>query len=367
MTQRTLNPIVLLAATLSVSTLAVIGLLPRPAIAFTSAPAPTESQVIASLSATGVRPTLTRLAETGSELSATAQALCAQPSVTALERARAAWRAAYLAWRRAEPFQFGPLKPLELAKRIGYGPANIQVLEGALASPDLSALLRTPDTRGYAAAEFLLFAPKDAPAATRDQRCAHLTEVTGEIAALTAQAVQVWEQDYEPGFLAAGDGEPFLLPGDALSLPVAEALNVTERMLRDRIGPPSGFFKAPAAPERLEARHSGTSRDALRASLEGLRLMLLGDGETGIAALVATHDGVLSRRNPKLAAELDRRFEKAIAALGEDKRPLHEELRDKPKRLKRLYREVERLQQDIEEVTLVLELDVLPTNLMPVF
>ncbi len=354
-------------AVLGLPALALTGLLLAPAGTPSAAAAPTEPQVLATLSERGVRPTLTALAGTGSELSAAVQALCARPDAAGLERARAAWRAAYLAWRRAEPFQFGAVKELELGKQIGYGPANTQVLDAAVTSPDLSHLLRSPDTRGYAATEFLLFAPNDAQSATRDQRCAHLTEVTREIAVLTARAARVWEQEYQSSFLAAGDGKPFLLPGDALSLPVAEALNVTERMLRDRIGPPSGFFEEPADPERLEAWHSGASRDGLRASLEGLRLLVLGDGDSGVAALVATRDGVLSKKDPKLAAALDRRLEKAIAALGDDERPLHLELQDKPKRLKRLYREIERLQEEIEEVTLVLELDVLPTNMAPAF
>ncbi|AFL72250.1 imelysin family protein [Thiocystis violascens] len=351
---------------LSALTLTALLLTPGTPTAADSA-APTESQVLATFSLTGVRPTLSDLANAGANLTGAVRALCERPDAAGLERARAAWRTAYLAWRRAEPFQFGALKALELGKRIGKEPANTTVLDGAVTSPELGHLLRSPDARGYAAAEFLLFVPGDARTATRDQRCAHLTDTTAEIADLTALALAVWRQESESGFRAAGDGAPFLLPGDALSLPIAEALNVTERMLRDRIGPASGFFEGPADPERLEAWHSGTSREALRASLEGLRLLMLGDGATGVAALVATRDGVLSRKDPKLAARLERRFAKSIAELDDTGRPLHEELRDQPNRLKRLYREVERLQKDIEEVTLVLELDVLPTNMQPAF
>lgn len=320
----------------------------------TTAVAPSEAQVLATLAHTGVRATLTDLSRTGGDLASAVGTLCAQPDETTLAQAREAWRAAYLSWRRAEPFLFGPVKALGLERRIGVWPPNIQVLEGAVTSSDLAPLLRTADTRGYAATEFLLFVPSDARTATADRRCAHLLDASREIAELTARAPAVWEADYERRFLAAGDGEPFLTPGDALSLPIASALNVTERMLRDRIGPASGIFEGEPDLQWLDGRHSDSARAGLGASLEGLRLMLV-EGETDIASLVATRDGVLSRRDPQLAASLERQIAKSIAALGEDERAL-------PDRLKRLYREVERLQQQLVEVSLVLELDVLPTN-----
>ncbi len=341
----------------AVGTLAVSAT--KGTVARLPAQTPIEARALRTLVDAGVRPALGEMASMGGVLASATQRLCAAPDVNGLQRARNAWRQAYAAWRRAEPFLFGPIKALQLDRRIGFWPANTTVLEAAVASDDLLDLLLKDDARGYAAAEYLLFHPSDPAAATADGRCAHLYEITMEIADLTAEARRLWEQDYEHRFLSAGDGEPFLLPGDALSLPFAEALNLTERMLRDRIGHPSGLFDGQAKPERLEAWHSGSSREGLKASLEGLRMLVIGDGEAGVANLVATRDGVLSKRDPKLAADLRRRLDKALAALADNDGPLHEEVSKRSKRLRRLYREVERLQEDLVEATLVLELNVL--------
>lgn len=328
------------------------------AVAPTAPTASPESAALKTLAEAAVRPALAQLADTGAALADAVEALCVHPQTEPLAQARAAWRAAYTAWRRAEPFLFGPLKGLELHKRIGVWPTNTQVLDAAVSTEVMRDLLAAADARGYAAAEYLLFAPGDAAAATAAGRCAHLRDVTAEMADLTGQAPAIWAQDYERRFVAAGDGDPFLVPGDALSLPLAEALNVTERMLRDRIGYPSGFFEDQARPERLEAWHSGSSRLGLTASLEGLRMMI-GDGDTSIATLIATRHGVLSQPDPTLAAALVRQIDEALADLAGGDRPLHEALRDRPKRLRRLYRAVERLQEQLVEATLVLELDVL--------
>ncbi len=323
-----------------------------------------ESRTLQTVAQVGVRPALDRMAGTGSELAGGVRALCEQPSAASLEQARDAWREAYRAWRRAELFLFGPMEELELEKRIGYWPANRIVLDVAVAAEDVAAedmagILRSNDARGYAAVEHLLFAPGDAAAATADARCAHLRDLTAEIADLTARARSAWTDDYEQRFLAAGDGEPFLLPGDALSLAFAEALNVTERMLRDRIGYPSGLFDGEVKPELLEAWQSGTSREGLRATLEGLQMLVVGDGKTGVASLIATRDGVLSKKDPRLAADLERRLAKALAALDKEDRAARDALLDGPKLLRRLYRDVQRLQEQLVEATLVLELNVL--------
>ncbi len=246
---------------------------------------------------------------------------------------------------------------LELEKRIGTSPPNRVVLDTASAADDMQDLLRSYDVRGYAALEHLLFKADDLSAVAR--RCAHLRDIANEIADLTAESRDAWFDDFEQRFLAAGDGDPFLLPGDALSLPFAEALNVTERMLRDRIGHPSGLFDGEVKPDAFEAPISGTSLQGLRATLEGLQSLMVGDGENGVSSLIATRDGVLSTKDPKLAAAVTRRLQKLVDALDADGSGAAETIADSPKQLKRLYHQTERLQEQLIEATLVLELNVL--------
>jgi hypothetical protein len=314
--------------------------------------------VLVSLASNGIRPSLTQVADTAQKLSASTRQLCEQRDAASLDKAQDAWREAYMAWRRAAPFMFGPAGKLE--RQLGK-PVNGVVLDAAVSEDDLSRLRKNSDVRGYAGAEHLLFVPADAAAATAADRCAHLQDVTSEIADLTGRARQEWDQGFGKEFIAAGDGKPFLIPGDALSLALAESLNTTETLLRDGIGFPSGFFEGNAKPELLEAWRSNSSREAFQATLDGLRLALIGDESSGIAELVATKDGLISRKDPALAADMHKQLEKiqkTIAGLGGSDLVLHAELQKNPSKLKSLYKQLQKLQDQLVEVALVLELDV---------
>lgn len=319
----------------------------------------TESQVLAALAGKGAQPSLTRVAGTAGKLDASARQLCEKRDAASLEQARGAWREAFLAWRRAETFLFGLGDKLK--RPLGKWPAHEVVLDAAVKSKDFRHLRGNADLRGYAAAEYLLFVPKDAATATTAQRCDHLLDVTGEIAGLTGRAQQEWDKNFGKEFMSAGDGKPFLTPGDALSLAFAEMLNVTERLLRERIGMPSGFFKENVKPDQLEAWHSKSARDAFMATLEGFRLELMGDGTTSVARLVAAKDGLVSKKDPALAVDIGKqldKIEKTIAGLGGRDLDLHTELKNNPTRLKGLYQQIQKLQDQLVEASLVLELDV---------
>jgi predicted lipoprotein len=320
----------------------------------------TESDVVAALARQGAQSSLTQVAGTARELAVSARLLCEKRDAASLEQAQGAWRKAYHAWRRAMPFLFGPAEKLK--RPLGTWPVNEVVLDKATESADLRHLLKEPDVRGYGGAEYLLFVPKDVVQATAGERCAHLIDVTGEIADLANRAKEEWEQSYGSELISAGDGKPFLIPADALSLAFAETLNVTERMLRDGIGAPSGFFgEENAKPERLEAWRSNSSRDTFQATIEGLRLAVIGDGNVGVAGLVAVKDGLVSPRDPALAADIREQFEeieKTIAGLGGQDLVLYKELQGNSSKLKSLYKQIDKLQKQLVEASLVLELDV---------
>lgn len=319
----------------------------------------TESQVLAALARNGALPGLTRVADSAGALVASARQLCDKRDDASLEQARAAWREAFLAGRRAAPFLFGPGNKLKLP--LGNWPAHAVVLDAAVKPGKFRPMRGNAEARGYAAAEYLLFAPQDAAAATAEERCEHLLDVTGEIAALAARAKREWDEGFGKAFVSAGDGKPFLIPADALSVVVAEMLNITEKTLRDRIGLPSGFFLADVKPDQLEAWHSRSTRDAFAATVEGLRVAFIGDGTTGMGALVATRDGLVSKKDPALAADIGKQLDKIdriLADLGGRDVDLHAELADKPARLKSLYQQIQKLQDQLVEASLVLELDI---------
>lgn len=319
---------------------------------------PTESDVLVALADKGARPSLTQVADTAQKLSAATRQLCEQRDAASLGKTQDAWKEAYMAWRRAAPFLFGPADRLErqLSRQV-----HAVVLDAAVSQNELSHLRKNPDARGYAAVEHLLFSPGDAAAATAADRCAHLDDVTGEIAALTGRAKDDWDQGFGKEFVAAGDGKPFLIPGDALSLVLAKSLNTTEVLLRDGISLPSGYFEVEVKPELLDAWRSNSSREAFQATLDGLGLALTGGEPASVAELIATRDGVFSKKDPALAADMRKQFvkiRKTIAGLGGPGLALHAELKNQPAKLKSLYQQIQKLQDQLVEATLVLELDV---------
>ncbi|MDR1726637.1 MAG: imelysin family protein [Acidobacteriota bacterium] len=315
---------------------------------------PTESDAVAAFVSGGARPGVSQAAATADRLAAASRKLCLQPGEGALRQAREAWRDAYRAWRRAEPFLFGPADKLE--QRFGSWPTNAVVLDAAVSSPEYRDVRGNADVRGFPALEHLLFAPRSAKEATAGERCAHLADVSGEVAELTRAIDRAWRQDFGKGFASAGDGKPFLVPGDALGMAMTKAVGVTEHLLRERIGLPAGFFKAPPKADYLEAWLSRDTLDGFKAAVEGLRMSLSGGGEAAILELLATKDGLVEKKDPALASDIRKqlaKIERAVDGLGDGDR-----IRRDPAKLKGLYKQVQTLQDQLIEASLVLELDV---------
>jgi len=318
----------------------------------------TESELLAVLAGKAIEPGLAKAAAASQELAESARSLCKQKNDEALKQPRLAWKQAYLAWRTAQPMMLQG-KEYKAEQLLEHWPANEAVMNGATASKELTHLLANPDVRGFAGAEYLLFAPAGVDEATTAGRCDHLQSVVAEIADQAATNQLQWRRQ-APAFVAAGDGTPYLLPGDALSLVFARMLNVAERLLRDRICAPSGFFEGKAKTELLEAWRSDASRQSFQASIDGLRRLLLGNGEGAVVDLVAVKDGLVSKRNPQLAEDVRKQLERIDAQLAalKDGNGLRKDLQQDDKVLQPLYKSIEKLQKQIVEASLSLEVDV---------
>lgn len=317
--------------------------------------APTESAVLATLVNKAAQPSLKQASTAAQSLAQAVRQLCRQRDDASLKQARQAWRKAYLAWRKASPFYFGPAQGL--GKSLGL-PINEVVLKAAVTSSEFGDMLQKKDLRGFYAAEYLLFVPKDAAGATGAGRCAHLADITGEIAAKLNQAQQAWAGAYGRELMTAGNGKPFLLPGDALSIFVANAVNLTEVVLRDQISIPSGYFEGASKPEYLSAWRSNSAKESFQAVVEGLRMVVEG-GQDSLAELVATKDGLVSKKDPELAKAMRKQLAEVEDAVDDlDGDGLYDELKDDPDELRDVYDRLQALQDQIIEASLVLELDV---------
>lgn len=326
-----------------------------------SASTPSESHVLEVLATKAIDPALGEMAETALQLSQASEALCRDKEEASLSKARDAWREAYLSWRRSSPFLIGPAAELSLPKRIGGWRANDTLYTAITSSDDFHYMRDNIELRGYAAAEYILFSASDPVSTATDIRCGHLLDVTREIAELTASANSRWHKEFREGFVNAGNGQPFLIPGDALSPVVAQVLNTTEVLLRDYIGSPSNFFEKKTKPELLEAWHSNTTGAALLAAVKGIAQALEGDEPAGILTLVATKDGAANKKDPALAKSIGKQLEKIEKTITElnNKHPnIHAELANNKSTLKPLYKQLQKLQDNIAKSALVLELDV---------
>ena len=317
---------------------------------------PTESDVLSALADSGISANLGQTVDAAGRLAAAVGNLCAAPDEGRLQLARAAWRDAWLSYKRTELFLFDSGD--KLTQSLGNWPVNDVMLDAVVSSEKYRHANSGTDVRGFPGSEYLLFKPKDAATATADERCNHLTDITSEITNLLSDARQEWEQTLKSKFISAGDGEPFLVPGDALSLAVVRMLNVVEHMLREGMGVPSGFFIGGVEgtrPDRLEAWISKSTADGFLATLGGVRRVLM-DGSTSIADLIAMKDGLVEAKNPALVADIRKQLdkvEKTVAGLGGSER-----IHRNTSVLKNLYKQVQKLQDQLIEAALVLELNV---------
>lgn len=316
-----------------------------------------EREALNSIVTKGVLPTLEHLSVTAEDLTVAINTLCKQPSKENIQLTKQQWQEAFLSWRRAAPFLFGPANKLE--RYIGQWPIEPLLLDGILKQPELKPMLAERDLRGYAAIEFMLYNYDSVKQVTAPAHCEHLIDISVEINQRIQLAKQQWQDDFSGTFLAAGDGQPYLTANDALSAAYAEPLNQLERLLWNGLGEPSGFFKTDVYPKKLDARHSGLTKQALTASIQGLGDALqVENSEAGFINLIATKNGLLYKKDPELAKQVELDYQAVKVAVNKLPTSIYQDLNDDKTLLKDLYLALNQLQLDLVQGSLVLELNV---------
>ncbi len=344
----------LLRASLCCS-LALLTLIPAAGLAGE----PEQLDTLATLTNSSLTAEIENLKHGAGELHTAIIQLCSKPDTEHLQLARQSWSKAFLAVRQTEPLRLTTeLKRSRDLTRV----TNAIVLDAALADAQLADLLAQKESRGYLAIEQMLFAPQDAAAATTPNRCAHLQTTAAELKTWAQQVFDLWQNELAPGLRNAGDGQPYLAANEPLNLLMAGLLNSSEWMLRDRISVPSGLFETAAKPELLEGGTSNSAVAAFTATIDGMAAILgTPDSMNGLLYLVATQDGLVSKKDPGLAEDIVDRMDdiRAILAdLGKASVPLATSLTMNNKVLKKLYKEVNKLQKLLIKASLVLELNV---------
>lgn len=320
--------------------------------------APSESEVLGVLASQGVDAHMSQLVDSATNLDESVTTLCKSANEENLNAARKSWHKAFIAWRESLPFLIEPANKLEAS--LGK-PINDIVLNAVVSSAEFSSMRKESDVRGYTGVEFLLFSPKNAEQVVADLRCIHLNDLIKEIREKTTAARDSWIANFRDGFVLAGNGEPYLIPGDALSLIVAKWLNTTETILRDGLRVPSNNFDGKAKPKMLNAPYSRSSRAGFEAALTGLESMLVGDGKSGLLHLVATKDGLAHKKDPQLAEDIVEQFselKETLAEFEQDNLDLYSALEQDEDSLQDFYQQLNELQQLVVKAVQVLELDI---------
>ena len=147
---------------------------------------PDEAEVLTSITDDVIVPSYEALASETANLSDALDALCAAPSVSALDDAREAWRGARAAWSRSEASGLGPLLDRRSTGVIAWALTEPERIDSLLASDfaiteDFIRNNISSTQRGLGGIEYVLFA-EGAALAADPARCAYLT-ATGKVAA----------------------------------------------------------------------------------------------------------------------------------------------------------------------------------------
>ncbi|MCV6584527.1 MAG: imelysin family protein [Marinibacterium sp.] len=237
------------------------------------------------------------LAADSAALAQVAQADC-QPDSPDL---RAAFGAAFDDWVRVSHLLFGPSETEDRAFALAFWPDPRGSTPKALAT-----LIRDEDpaaqdladfaevsiaARGFYALEFLLYDPQ--LAVPGPYHCALVQVISADIAALTADILQGWEDGYADLMRGAGSNDTYRSTIEAQRQLFTALSTGLEFTAQTRLGRPLGTFDKPR-PQRAEARRSARSLRHVILSLEATR---------DLAAGLSEHDPAL---DAAFATALDR-------------------------------------------------------------
>ncbi|RMG68606.1 MAG: hypothetical protein D6722_11635, partial [Bacteroidetes bacterium] len=123
-------------------------------------------------SETLIRPGYAAATTTAASLLAQVEALDATADTSSLLAARLAWQEAATAWQAVQFYDFGPAENSfgTLLEDLGTFPADTAGIEAYLTAGDTTLANFDRDTRGFAALDYLLFAPQGGSVGTTAAR-----------------------------------------------------------------------------------------------------------------------------------------------------------------------------------------------------
>jgi predicted lipoprotein len=304
--------------------------------------APTRPEVLEALVLEQVVPDIRALPGVSNRLRVALESLAEAPSSAALVTAQAAFRAALLAWQRAQTFRSGPLVESNTFLRAAFWPvrgANLEQLLTGNAPLDAARVEALGvDAKGLFALERLLWerpqgAPEgwlEGPHAPRARRFAQL--LAEDIATRVAAAASTLGDGRSFARSFAAEGQAGLTRLITQNVETLESIAV-DRLQRALALHQQGRLRL----GELPADFSGLSLSISRVQLEALHAQYRGQDERGVSALVA-------QAAPQIAPHIETLYQEALSALRALELPMAEALVRVPGQVERALERVKALE-----------------------
>ena len=178
------------------------------------------------------------------------------PNQTNLEKARASWLGAYIAWQKVALFQIGKAEVLRLRDYTNTYPLDAVGVENNIASDFYDLSLSTEmDKQGFPAMDYLLNGVKDSDfeilnVYENTSYKNYLRAVVARLEVLASSVLQDWETSYKSIFVA-NDCSSATASVDKLTNDFI--FNFEKHIRVAKIGKPIGFFTNTPVPEAVEA------------------------------------------------------------------------------------------------------------------
>ena len=293
--------------------------------------------IVDSMSETIILPGFQTLADNAAALASTSMGVCPLMDASKLDAMRTGWSEVRGAWKKLEPFYFGPHRspPLRIGQTLDFfpiRPARIEDLIGGDNPISAEGLqMQGALVRGLPVLEYLLYTGEpDALSALTDneRRCSLAQAVAIDLAFLTSELNEAWSAP-ETGYIkeltdpTAGE---FMNSRGALGEIVNRMGYAIENIRRDRLGAPLGDKSGGSIqPESVESRFSGRSVQDILDVLAILDTLMHGQGDEGALGLV-DHPSLQSRQD--IITRFDAEMQSSRAALRAIPMPLRESLED---------------------------------------
>ena len=229
-----------------------------------------------------VRPAYASFAEKAGAMETAMDALCAAPSATTVDAARAAFSQTVTAWASAEMLRSGPVMENNRLERILFYPdrkgTGLKQVQAALAATDAtvtdaSALAKkSVAMQGLGALEFVLTGADADQLATVDGsfRCRYGLAVSQNIHALSGELVGAWVKngDVDKAWNSHGMDNPFAQNDrEALNLVLGTIIHGLELVRDVRIG---AFFDEKDGKDKPKSALYWRSQNTMRSVAENL-------------------------------------------------------------------------------------------------